>query len=602
MEEPKFIALRSIIGSLLEEVRTVEQQSSYHQIVADIQTSQPESPPTSPSPPQSYPHLSKLPVELKDYLTRNLSHGVWSDLPGISLELKADLENQEGSMTLELLQLMARSSQIIRHVKDFVDLSLSGVECLFSKKFNEERDEHASLVQRLTSRLKESEKLNSKLSKDLEVGLDTKLVKENDKLKLKVISLEKQSEFLKKKCQDLESSSAAGSKKVVKRKKKKKTTVNTNANTSTNNNAEQDSQQQAQSLKRAKTETESEHNDASEAENEIVEEDEKENRGQNEPSSCLMSFDTAGFGAPKKKKKVVKKKIVKKTVSTLDNVLSGMCPLLLRTQSFEEGKNKLYYFNNYKSYLVNFVEALPCLQSKKEILTTRTKMVKLLFSIALRLIKSEDQVYFDAVQEMVERPVVLPIHFTTKSAYWSKYIKVGEKGINTFKRVGPSMKAAPQNFKFLLQEGVTNQIQVVLIAISNAVLVEIDSLKAKLKEGQNFPYDTEYPKDKLMRGQLKDVRTLISKLKDFVQVRILSIYLLISICGVSKDEETYFRSEISNLISEEAWTNLESSRSDLLTWHSQIEQIAVKDSTSPSGEEAEMVQEVAEEGQQQEGC
>lgn len=164
----------------------------------------------------------------------------------------------------------------------------------------------------------------------------------------------------------------------------------------------------------------------------------------------LITFDMSSSTAQaqKKVKRRRKKKVIKAPKKTygLDGIVTSFAPNLLKSYNkfvLKDPKDRMFFYDNYQAMIFNFIEVLPNLDAKKFLVRARSSLIKELFQTTLYLVSHEEKVYFSEMQNLVSRPRIFPLNFSTKNPVWDKFITAKERGYNTYDRMEKRIKETP---------------------------------------------------------------------------------------------------------------------------------------------------------------
>jgi hypothetical protein len=86
------------------------------------------------------------------------------------------------------------------------------------------------------------------------------------------------------------------------------------------------------------------------------------------------------------------------------------------------GNSNIFDYSNYSKILHVFIEVLPKLDKKKEILLKEAPFFRNLFELSLYLITKNSKVTYSTMEDMIETPKPLPLNFIPQTKYWKKIL------------------------------------------------------------------------------------------------------------------------------------------------------------------------------------
>lgn len=540
------------IENVREDLSSLESIEFYHDLVRNrISESHIERPELHSKLTSShFSYLERLPPDVKDYLEADLIDANGESVTDFSSSI-ASLKNRLiesdslGEFLESTISSLIRSHQVITIVKDFAEMKVSSIKSMYNKIIEEKEAESKALITKLRQRVRDLEEIQK--GKSTPASSDARMQKEIDKLKLKVITLEKQNDFLVNKCHQHE-------KKITDAKpaKKKRTSK--------------------KNVELKHKESEESEGEGDPVEDEVVEQeiisadpDEEQPSITDNYREGVIMVDVTSL---KQKKKPKKKAATSGTQLTLENLAIEYSSVLMHVNSqirYDE-RDPLFYHENYFKLLSLFLEIISKFDSKRQLLKSKSSFIKEVMELTHKLIIGESKVHFDELQELVVRPRVLPIQFISKNPYWTKHFQPGEKGINAYKRVESKIESNPDHFKLVLQEGVTRQIYTILTNLLNSARVEFNSFHHKQVEDMHFKFESEYPVDKDIRVKLKAFKGNVKNVVIMAQIMILSLRLMQDCCPLTEDDNIYIQSEMDMLFDEANWKNMEHVLQQLKGW------------------------------------
>lgn len=252
---------------------------------------------------------------------------------------------------------------------------------------------------------------------------------EIDKLKLKIISLEKQNEFLIAK-------SKAQSKKVLKKKKKgvvkkKKKAMSKNKEEIVVKETEGTPSEKAESMqeidnKDEKNESKADYSDDDDSGDEDDQTDKENDNGIINIPSGPANKGKKKTGGRKKVAQKIETILVRINKIFLDSLLNDTD---LQSSNPEKTNCSLYKYTNYSTFLKLFLDLVPKFKNKNnELLGKFNEFFSKLLHTLFLLLTSKSKVHFNQSQEHVGRPNIFPYNFQTNSLYWNRYLTKMEKG------------------------------------------------------------------------------------------------------------------------------------------------------------------------------
>ena len=527
-------------------------------------------------------HLQNLPFEVRLRLQDNMKQvfpGL--DLTGKSTEkffagLIANSPETLSSIAQLLISLVARFTQWAAVSGEFFSDKFSTIESVFSEQEQRLREEQANKTKVLAAKL---ERLD-KLVKGVGVGAGkggfgggeafgagagvggakgpaaakvSKEVKELERLKVRVVALEKQNAFLVAREKDLEyrlSVAATGVMDGPKQsEKKKKAGVSKDTKEGETGN-----------LGKVKSARSS---------------------GTDKEQEGVMLFDAPMLPSKKKAATVVKKVIVSKQekMDRLETSLLDYTTYLSNVVlSLPTLPIQMLESSNFTGYLEMVVDLLPKVDKRKDLLADRSGWVRGILEIASRLVANRNKVKWSDEQELVGAPDALPLKISPKTTYWIKVVE--NKAL-----IELMAEMKQENLgKLVVQEPVTKKLLDLMTGFTNYLRVKIAENDEKIilaKTGAEFAGPGSSPLQKT-----SDTKTNLKKLKEAFYTKIsqtktlLTIYIWMDCISHLPPEQTrYFQEEAQLILQDPNWQSLPLLYNELLDWYSGLSSLM---KTAPS--------------------
>lgn len=478
-------------------------------------------------------HLEKFGLEEKTILQnrlKSLCPNLLVPAELLDLEVQALLKNDpETSKELikEIVFTSIRQFQIIEILGNYLGKGLEGIQQCFDEMENNIRTEVNNKVKNLQNKVVSLEKLLKSVKESGgkgPVGLG-KSDKELEKLKIKLVALEKQNHFLVSRGMDLEhklrdvpseKTSMGGGEMREKRKPW---------------NAEESAGSGKEELLM------------------FIE----------APAKDKKKSGSAGI------KKPVKKVVVSKQEKNerFETNLMEYCSIL--SACINAGDRNLLYDNNvYEQLLELVVEFLPKADKKKDLLYDKSGFFKGMLELVVNLLKNRHLVRFSDEQMWVGKPDLLPINFKPKSKFWMKIL---DPKTTTVLNEIPLPNKPP---KFVVQEAVSKQLQNILISFVNFIRLKLTDLVEKTKSYKSIEFKDNYPKQADIRGSIKKIRELLGARSLLTKTVILCYMFITRIAHVSLEQKVYFDEEISEMLNLKHWGDFPAISAEIQDWYKKI--------------------------------
>lgn len=486
-------------------------------------------------------HLARMDMEARLILQTQQS-GVYPGLLNNTAEFEEEIKKLvatspgQAEAIIKLLILSnLRLAQWTSIVAPVLEDGLSQVEEVYNHCTEEVKEEMNSRVRLLTSKVDRLDKLLKSIQSlgktQLTAGKasmgekDTKkLEKELEKLRVKVIALEKQNGYLVSREKEIE-----GKLKDFKEKGEKKKKKTSSA------------ESEPKEIKKLK------------------------------PKEGLMIFDSpapaylaskAEGGKTSSQSLSVKQEKLDKLESTLLEYTQ-----LLSTSLFCVNKIPEVFFEEktYIQTLELIIESLPKIEKRKLLLNDKSEWLRCMLELGVRLIDNHKRVKFSAEQELVGVYEVLPLHFTPKTTYWMNVVKTKGNEILHEENTGFG--------KLVPNDAITRKINELLTIFVNYLRSKIAETNEKLAQYKtptpdpSQPFVFNGPNQGLeIRNQVKKIRTLIIS-KAMLCKTMIACYLFSDRCSnIGEDRKIYFKEEIEELLGEKQWQDFPSVGSDIRKW------------------------------------
>lgn len=539
----------SILNELEGRIKDIEHSKFYSDILKDLaQNGQIEMKSLNFKETWLNSHLEDIKdMETKSILGSDLTNGNFENAKTIEKTLKQDIE--EIGMK-RIFKIFLRANQVLKFNNTILEGGEEELKSFYERKIEEIQEQSENRVKNLTKKLEINSK---KITKELSAG-DEKKDQELHKLRLKVISLEKQNGFLKSRSLELEKqlSKAVSKPKKKKKKIKKKPKIEENEEISEN-----------------KISTEIKNSDEEQMEEEGSQSSEKENEDKENKKlkqGEVMIISTDDFHQKKKKKR--KKK--KTGATAFESLLIDYTNLILRSANSSRisRKDERFYDQNFTKFLEIFLDICPKLDINKKLMKEKPEFIKNLFETTHELIKNNDRVFYSEEQEHVGKPQIFPHHFRTKNKYWLTFIPKEEKGIKAINRKAQKrFEETPNEYKFLVQRSVRDQLKVLLINFVNYCRVQLMELREKVEEIQHMEFkEKTYLKGKDIRLGMKGMRDNLRMRRLYTKIMILGYEIIKNTSNLNEDEEEYFNGEIRELVAEESWKVFKEVGNEMRGW------------------------------------
>lgn len=509
-------------------------------------------------PEWSTAHLGKMDMEAR-LLLQCQQGALWPGLPTTRTDLDQKvaeiLEEKEvaGSLIKSLLLANLRFAQWAEVVLPLVDTKFNGIQAMYNNLADSLKDQVNSRVRILTTKLDKAEKL-LKAIKDSPKGLsisgspgkpglekqDSKMSKQDkdiEKLKVKVIALEKQNAYLvtKEKEIEIKLKDIAIKGKGADKKKTKKT-----------------SESVSQDTKKKPKDKDKEPAKVSEV---MV------------FDSPMPSSAKGEGGAKLTGSNIVSKqeKLDKLETSLMDYtqlLSSAVCSLDSIPDCFFDEKV-------YVATLEMIVETLPKIEKRKILLTDKSEWLRGLLEIGIKLIDNQFRVRYSPDQELVGATDALPLHFTPKTTYWINVTK--PKNNDMLMEVNSGFG------KLVPNDAVTRKVNELLTGYLNHMRTKISETNEKLSQYRTPVTEQNQPYAFTTQNQGLEIRQSIKKIRSLLTQRVLltkamiSCYLFIErAANISNEQMIYFSEEIEELAADRSWKDAPLLGLDIRNWYTNL--------------------------------
>ena len=459
---------------------------------------------------------------------------------------------------LTLVSNMLLSAKTLKFVSDFNE----------SVSYSQDAKE---IISGLEKRLKILTRKNDELTKKSAVGENGKIAsnKKSDneihKLRLKIISLEKQNEFLIQKNKALEiEKTTSTKKKVIKKKKKvlKKDTVYSDGTLLDQEAEEEDDDEPVQLKKVIK-------NKKSVLE-EVVEADEEIHFNKETPKEKIISgvinIPSGQADKPQKKKFLKAKKAESSNLPLiLLNINQIFIDALLNDgnltsneKNSEDRASSLYQDDNYTEVIKHILELAPTIKLKNfRLLSMYKEFFSKIFNVFYLLITSKSKVHFPQNQNDVETPSIFPLNYQTSNPYWSRFLTskdMGKKAISDSMMNRIAIK--PFNYKLLIQRDVQGEFCAIIGQIANFSKTSLYKLRSQLFNIKDYHFEN-FPKANEIRGNMCKLMDNLEDRLTYSKLYILCEKIVQAIMPKRKDEFINFvQNEIDDIMDAKNWGQL----------------------------------------------
>lgn len=508
-------------------------------------------------------HLTKADLEsriiLENHL-RNLLPNVNLSAPDVDAQLLkfAGTESEKAAITIKsLCQISIRLFQWSSLVNSYLSRGLNRIEDIFQEEMERVKQEFQSRTKLMSSKLESTDKMLRLLKESLMHKLsdspqsstpskptpkqlkEAKDTKELERLKVKIIALEKQNSYLVSREKDLENKLHHKSEGGGKKKSK-----------------------DAEGLKEKE-------NAAGGGGKETAKEQTKKG---------VMVFDMDDVKDPIPPKKKSSASVKKVLVSKQEKQDRFEASLLEYTALLSASVINLpilppFLMDStiYSSFLEMIVEILPKIDKRKEVIIDKTLWFKNILELANRMILNKGKVRWSEEQELVGIPESLPLKLAPKTSFWVKVIDSKSSllcdVINESEHTG----------KLIVQESVTRKLVDILTGIVNYIRVKMAETNEKIASIKSTTAETVTNSTAPQNLKSVDVKSSIRKIKELIQSKgqlaksLIMCYVFIERCmKISHEQEVYFNQEIEELVSEKNWKDLPLIGSEIRSWFKNI--------------------------------
>jgi len=433
----------------------------------------------------------------------------------------------------DLLKIMLKSEHLLMNQTYYLETILGDLDVYLEEKFSDHNQESELVIRSLQSKIIALEK-GPKPTKDANKG-QKKKEKEIEKLKVKVLTLEKQNIDLASKMFDIEAKSPSAPSKITKPKIKKVT-------------EKRSAKPTRQSLERM---------DGSPMGPKFLEDPIKS--GSPDPYNQKKS--------KKKLKKIIKEKVFEKFDITLMNYNAILMQGVLESKQWLD---EMYHERIYINFLELFVETLPRIEKQRHIIMENPSFVKAMLEMTFRMLKAREMVYSDQVQEMVGKPSIFPLLFKPKNKYWIKLLPVSELGGKALKKVEDYKKLVqdenlPES-KFLVQDTVSKNLQKILLSITHFIRSRLLEMTSPPKQRVLSPNE-RYPRGKDIKNTLQILKEFLLKKRKLAETLVLCYLLIGEINQVTTEEKKYFQDEINDTLTYDKWKDSINLSDEIRKWY-----------------------------------
>lgn len=510
----------------------------------------------SMKPEWSTAHLSKMDMETRLLLQcqqKNLCPGLPVSGADLDQQLASILNDKESSTAIMKAMLLSnlRLAQWIEVVLPLVDDKFNDLDQLYTELSDSLKDQVNSRVRLLTTKIEKTDKLLKSLKESPKTALaslgqfgkaggekvdikNSKSEKDVEKLKVKVIALEKQNAYLVTKEKELEgklrefvTKGKGGEKKKI----VKKSSLSVSQDTK-----KKPKDKDGQKL------------------NEVMIFD--------SPMPSSSKGETANIKTPVSNIVSKQEKLDKLETSLMEytQLLSSVICSLDHIPEY------LFEEKTYVSTLEMIVETLPKIEKRKILLSDKSEWLRGLLEIGIKLIDNQALVKFSPEQELVGAVDSLPLSFTPKTTYWMNVVKSKNQDI--------AMEVNSGFGKLVPNDAVTRKINELLTGYLNFLRSKIAEINEKLEQFKAPVADANQPYAFTGQNQGLEIRQNIKKIRSFLSQKALmtkamvSCYLFIErAANISNEQQIYFTEEIADLLSDRYWRDAPLLGQNIRSWY-----------------------------------
>ena len=316
---------------------------------------------------------------------------------------------------------------------------------------------------------------------------------------------------------------------------------------------------------------------------------------------------------PKKSKKSQKK--ISKNREKLEHNLLNLTTLLSQTApTTSKWMQALLYVQNFTEYVTHFIEILPKIIRRKNLIKTHPGLLKGILEILYKLLKNREKIYHSEAQMCLGAAQILPIQHKPRSRYWMNFerfhkemkqamlqdVKKEKDGAAVRSSGGNGNGPKKSNTKtgnlksVVAQKEIGLQIQSFLLEISNYVRSNLSTIVGEPvrpriqlrgsveRNGAAEPKPQNSPKSgqngiivkaKAVSEALGGLAKQLMLKKKLAQVFVLCFKLNFEINQVSKDERSYFQGELDWILGDELWSQTPLLLQELRAWEEGLKSV-----------------------------
>lgn len=207
---------------------------------------------------------------------------------------------------------------------------------------------------------------------------------------------------------------------------------------------------------------------------------------------------------------------------------------------------EIFYEPVYTTILEMFVEFLPIVNKKREVLIEEPGFIKGIFEIFYRLISNSGLVHFDQIQEWIGVPEVLPLNFKPRSKYWVKFMKNEKKKNEISKEIRDDL---------VVNEEISQQLKRLLIGISDFLRIKLSTyveLTDKIRKSSDVINGKEGKslKSRSLNKNMKSLSDVLHIRKKMNEILILSFLICDELGGDEEEESDFYQREVNRVFDE----------------------------------------------------
>lgn len=266
----------------------------------------------------------------------------------------------------------------------------------------------------------------------------------------------------------------------------------------------------------------------------------------------------------KKGKKVVVSKQEKQ--DRFETTLMDICSLLSSAMVSGPLPSQLFLAPVYSNFMEAIVEVLPKADKKKDVLADKSGWFKGLLEIAVRMIDHKHRVKWSEEQELICIPDPLPIKFNPKSTFWIRILDP--------KNLDMVPEAMEPMSKFIVQEQVTKKLLELTNSFANYFRIKIAECSDKLLSMKIPSPDLSQPFTGTPVAKGTEIKLTLKKLKETIQQKailsksLICCYLFIERLAVlASEQKIYLEEEIEEIINEKYWRDVPLAGQEVKSWY-----------------------------------